>query len=418
MFSFLCSTRLLLLKRRKTQLGFLHQNAFFIVKSFASITLSDSSHRQQQGQEEEHSFTVSYLINSCGLSSKSALLASKWVHFENPERPDSVLNLLKENGFTNTQISKLVRMRPKVLLSYPEKTLLPKIEFFRSKGISSSDLTTIISSNPSLLVSSLNNHLIPCYDFLKSVLLVDEKVLTTFKGSRGADVANNMIPNIELLRQHGVPQSVISLFLTSFPRIAFSNHSKFVEAVLEVKEMGFDPLKTVFVLAVQVVLKMSKEKLESKLELYKRWGWSKDVALLAFKRNPSCMALSEEKITKAMDFLVNKMGWPSAHIAKNPTILFLSLEKRIIPRCSVIQILLAKGLVKKDLGPARFIIPSERSFLERFVIKFQDDVPQLLNVYQGKKDLEVGSQSEKLKSPQRYSNDHTLSEMIPKAASQ
>ena len=360
MFSFLCSTRLLLLKPRTTQLGFLHQNAFFICKSFASITLSDSSHQQQQGQEEEHSFTVSYLINSCGLSSKSALLASKWVHFENPERPDSVLNLLKENGFTNTQISKLVRIRPKVLLSYPEKTLLPKIEFFRSRGISSSDLTTIISSNPSLLVSSLNNHLIPCYDFLKSVLLLDDKVLTTFKGSRGADVANNMIPNIELLREHGVPQSVISLFLTSFPRIAFSNHSKFVEAVLEVKEMGFDPLKRVNKIAAT---------------LY---------------------AFIEEKITKAMDFLVNKMGWPSAHIAKNPTILFLSLEKRIIPRCSVIQILQAKGLVKKDLGPARFIIPSERSFLERFVIKFQDDVPQLLNVYQGKKDLEVGSQSEKV----------------------
>jgi hypothetical protein len=33
--------------------------------------------------------------------------------------------------------------------------------------------------------------------------------------------------------------------------------------------------------------------------------------------------------------------------------------------------------------------------VEKFLIKFQDDVPELLNVYQSKMDLvEVGSQSE------------------------
>ncbi|KAK7843790.1 hypothetical protein CFP56_011916 [Quercus suber] len=82
-----------------------------------------------------------------------------------------------------------------------------------------------------------------------------------------------------------------------------------------------------------------------KLELYKRWGWSKDVALLAFKRRPHCMLLSEEKITEAMDFLVNKMGCPSAVIARNPIIILFNLEKRIIPRCLVIQSLLAEGLL-------------------------------------------------------------------------
>ena len=48
------------------------------------------------------------------------------------------------------------------------------------------------------------------------------------------------------------------------------------------------------------------------------------------------MLLSEEKITKAMNFFVNKMGYPSADIARHPKVIFFSLEKRIIPRCSVI----------------------------------------------------------------------------------
>jgi mTERF domain-containing protein len=88
MFGFLSSSsrQLLFITYRKTQLGFLQKNACFMFKSFTSIGLSESE------QQKEHSFTVSYLINSCGLSPKSALLASKRVHFENPEGPDSVLN--------------------------------------------------------------------------------------------------------------------------------------------------------------------------------------------------------------------------------------------------------------------------------------------------------------------------------------
>ncbi|GMY16464.1 transcription termination factor mterf15, mitochondrial [Fagus crenata] len=288
-------------------------------------------------------------------------------------------------------------MCPRVLLSDPENTLLPKIEFFRSKGASSSDLTTILSSNPHLWKRSLNKYIISSYDFLKTVLLVDEKVLRAFQRSAEADIANNMAPNVSLLRQVGVPHYVICSFVMWNPVIAFSKHTRFVEAVNKVKEMGFDPLKNVFVVAIQVVSIIRQPMPKSKLELYKRWGWSKDVALLAFKRQPHCMLLSEEKISKAMDFFLNKMGLSSADIARYPLVLSFSLEKRIIPRCSVIQILLAKGLLKNDLSPSTFLQFSERCFLERFVIKFQDDVPQLRDVYWGKTDiLELGSQSEKV----------------------
>jgi mTERF domain-containing protein len=369
-------------------LGFLQQNGFFLVKSFTSVgSLPESN--QKPEQEEKLSLAVSYLINSCGLSKKSAILASqrKRVLFQSPERPDSVLNLFKENGFSNAQISKIVRKHPRILFSHPEKTLLPKIELLRSIGISSSDLITIISSYPFLFRRNLKKHLIPRYDFLKNVLLVDEKVLVTFKRDPRAflcNARNNMAPNIGLMRQLGAPSSKISLLVTNFPASVFSEHTKFVEAVHQVMEMGFDPMKTVFVLAIQVLFKMKKPKLESRFELYKRWGWSKGMALAAFKRFPHCMLSSEEKITKTMDFLVNKIGWPSANIARDPCVITLSLENRIIPRCSVVQILLAKGLVKNNLALGTFLRPTERIFLEKFVIRFRDDVPQLLNVYQGK----------------------------------
>jgi mTERF domain-containing protein len=398
MFGFLSSSsrQLLFIANRRSQLGFSHKNACFMFKLFTSIGLSESE--QQKGKE--HSFTVSYLINSCGLSPKSALLASKRVHFENPDRPDSVLNLLKANGFDDTQITKLVRSRSDLLLSNPENTLLPKIEFFRSIGVIGSDLPRILTLSPDLLRRSLNNHLIPCYDFLKSVLLVNEKVITTMKRSQRAflcDVTNVMVPNIALLRELGAPQSAISLLVTNFPSVAFITHAKFVKAVQMVKEFGFDPSKAAFMQAIQVVLKMKKPMWEYKFEVFMRWGWSKEDTLLAFKRSPHCMLLSEEKITKAMNFLVSNLGYSSTDIAKNPVVLNLSLEKRLIPRCSVVQILLAKDLVKNDLSLSTFLLPNEKYFLERFVIKFQDDVPQLLSVYQNKMDpMDVEIQSEKV----------------------
>jgi mTERF domain-containing protein len=245
---------------------------------------------------------------------------------------------------------------------------------FAQDWVSSSNLPVILSSNPSLFSRSLKKQLIPCYDFLKSVL-VEEKVVTTLKHSPRAfqyNVTNNMAPNISLLRQLGVPQSSISFLVCNYPYEAFNKHTRFVEAVrppgygngirYQVMEMGFDPLKTVFVLAIQVLLKISKPKLESKLELYKRWGWSKNMAMSAFKRHPNCMLSSEEKITKAMDFIVNKMGWTSANIAINHAVLFFSLEKRIMPRFLVIQILVAKDLVKNDLSMSSILKPIERSF--------------------------------------------------------
>ncbi|KAL4603202.1 hypothetical protein ACB092_10G108500 [Castanea dentata] len=366
MFAFLSSRRLLFIthRNRRTQLGLLQKNAFFFIKSFTSLGLSEP---EEQNEAQRHSFTVSYLINSCGFSPKSALSASKKVHFENPDKPDSVLNLLKRNGFNDTHITKLIKINPRFLLSDPKKTLLPKIEFFLSIGISSSDLPRTLASNPDLLQRSLNNVLIPCYNFLTSLLVEKEKDITTLKRSRWSlhYMTICMVPNVVLLREGGVPQSSISFLVTTCPFVASTEPSKFIKAVQEVKEMGVDPSKIVFVQAIIMVLSLKKPMWEYKLEIFKRWGWSKEDTLIAFKKDPSFMGLSDKNIMKKMNFLVDKLGRPSTDIGRNPVVLHLSLEKRIIPRCSVIQILIAKDLVKDDLDDAEIITNELQALLLR-----------------------------------------------------
>lgn len=336
---------------------------------------------------QQPSSTVSYLVNSCGLSLESAISSSKKVRFKTPRKPDSVLTLLRDHGFTETQITKLIRTRPGLLMADPEKTLLPKIEFFRSIGFSSTELAKLLASNPAILGSSLENLLKPWYDFLKSILLEDTKVVRAMKNSPrifNQDVQKNVVPNTAALMELGVPEFLILLTVMCYSPIVLQNRDKFEKIVVEVTEMGFDRKKTEFIHAMKVLSGTSRSTREHKMEVYRRWGWSEDNVQVAFKKYPLLLKLSEKKIMGNMDFLLNKLGCQNEDIARYPFILQFSLEKRVIPRCSVIKVLLSKALIKNDVRLSTFLMPNDKCFLEKFVTKYQEDIPQLLDVYKGK----------------------------------
>uniref|UniRef100_A0A2N9J152 Uncharacterized protein n=1 Tax=Fagus sylvatica TaxID=28930 RepID=A0A2N9J152_FAGSY len=107
--------------------------------------------------------------------------------------------------------------------------------------------------------------------------------------------------------------------------------------------MGFNPSKLTFVLAVLALWGLNKSMWERRVNAYKRWGLSEEEILVAFRKSPWCIIASEDKIMQVMDFFVNKMGFEASLIVKRPVLLTLSLEKRMIPRGSVIEVLLSKG---------------------------------------------------------------------------
>jgi mTERF domain-containing protein, mitochondrial len=64
-----------------------------------------------------------------------------------------------------------------------------------------------------------------------------------------------------------------------------------------------------------------------------------------------------------------------------------SLDKRIIPRASVLQFLTSKGLRKKKAAISRPFAISEELFLDRFVKCFKEDSSHLLKLYEEKMNL-------------------------------
>ncbi|GKV31538.1 hypothetical protein SLEP1_g40219 [Rubroshorea leprosula] len=341
----------------------------------------------------QNSFTLSYLINACGFSPESAslasaTLASKGILFETPDKPDSVIAFFKNLGISKTQIASIIKKRPELLVFDTEKTLLPKVEFLRSRGFSSSDLATILSLNPHLLARSLENHIIPSFNiFSNNLSLPDEsafKAIKRFPRILTMQLEDELLPNINTLREIGVRESHIVNIFRLHPRTFWMDQGAFKEIIDQVQKMGFHPSTLNFVSAIRVLRSLSRSKWEWKVEIYKKLGWTEEDVLKAFKLDPTCMFSSAEKIIAVMDFLVNKMGIQPSVVAKAPVVLKLSLEKRIIPRGLFAQHLMSKGLVK-NFSLQTLFYTTEESFLQKFVNCHEEKkASELLKLYEQK----------------------------------
>ena len=193
-----------------------------------------------------------------------------------------------------------------------------------------------------------------------------------------------MVPNINLLRENGVPESNICALIKKCPRLITAGAIRFKEIVEEVKEMGINPLRASFFQAVSAIRGMNKSTWERKVNAYKRWGLYEDEILVAFAKNPCCFRASEDKIMRVMDFLVNKMGLEASLIVESPSLISMSLEKQLIPRALAIQFLQSEGLVKKN-----FYLPTafeyvEELFLQRFMLPNKEEASELLQLYKEK----------------------------------
>ncbi|KAL0301373.1 UNVERIFIED_CONTAM: hypothetical protein Sradi_6414100 [Sesamum radiatum] len=352
--------------------------------------------------EDKQSFTVSYLINSCGLSSEAAISASKKLQLNSPEKPDLLLALFKSHGFSNANISKTIAKLPIILKADPEKTVSPKLKFFHSVGVPPPILARMVSHSPQILRCSLQDRIIPVYNILKVLLQTDERIVHFIKRAGGNyhfinGVLKYIHSNVATLRKYGLSESNISFFLPHNPKILLIETDRLAVLVDRVIELGFDTTKVQFVAAMETLFGMSKSTWEHKKEVYQRWGWSESDILKAFSVHPKCMSLSEKKIMSVMEFLVNEMSFQPLDIANYPVVICYNLEKRIKPRCRVAKALLLKKLTKKSYRLGSLMLISERLFLDRYVTKYQGKIP-LLDIYHGNLSLDdLGLQCENQK---------------------
>ncbi|OVA17544.1 Mitochodrial transcription termination factor-related [Macleaya cordata] len=367
-----------------------NQVYFLQTQSLESSSINNSNSENQQSP------TVSYLLSSCGFSLESAISASKKINIRSTEKSDSVLELFRTNGFTETQIKSFITKRPSLLLSLPNKTLAPKIEFFKNLGLSSTELAKFIHREPLVLLRGLENQITSSCNFLRSFVQTDKNLVTVLNKSFRViqcNIEKAMGPNISTLRNYGVPESNIGRLLMIQPSTLMLNNERFEETARLAKNMGFDPSTLGFVLAVRTMMVQTESTLKRKMEVLRSYGMPDEEILSAFKLQPMYLLASEQKLKNLMDFFVNNLNWKTSVVSRCPNLLLLSLENRMIPRCSVLQVLMLKGLVEKDVNVVQVFKLTEKEFVKKYVTKYQDVVPEVVKAHQGKIEFKSFKQS-------------------------
>ncbi|XP_042455650.1 uncharacterized protein LOC122040401 [Zingiber officinale] len=297
--------------------------------------------------------TVSFLSRSCGISDHVAFSISKKVPIDAFDKALLVLALLKDYGFDEAHLVRLVDRWSRVLLMDVKKTLKAKLELFRGIGLVGTALPEILSARPVLLRYSLEKRLFPNAELLKSISITNANLVNALKHSP---------------------------WLITFG----TDTDRFNETFDEIKKMGISPKRTTFARALGVLAILPKKKWEERVENLRGLGWSQDLVLEAFAKQPHIARVPTEKTTKILKFVEEKLAWTPEDTVKYPAVLLMSLEKRLMPRYAVLHILMQRGLIKPGVNGNHFLLSNEK-FRMQFVTKYQEKAPEIVEAIKGVK---------------------------------
>ncbi|KAH7859461.1 hypothetical protein Vadar_001341 [Vaccinium darrowii] len=304
------------------------------------------------------------------------------------EKPHSVVQFLRQLGFSYTQIRSSIRLHHYILFSDVDKTLKPKLQFFQNLGLTGPDLSKFISKNPRFLRDSLERTVIPCVDVIKNTLVNDKNnkdLILVLQRSYWATAkpALRLKSNIAFLESCGIVGSQLSMLLKREPWLFFLLETSLRGLVSRVIDMGFSVDSRMLVHAVHTVSCMTDETISKKFELFRSFGFSVDECMQMFRRAPRLFAASEGKLKFGMEFFLYDVKLERSVLVSRPTCLTYSMGERVIPRYRVLQVIKCKRLLKKVPSLHNVMHLTEEKFIEKFVSRFTDDAEELLVAYRG-----------------------------------
>ncbi|KAI3427791.1 uncharacterized protein J3R85_009002 [Psidium guajava] len=294
---------------------------------------------------------IDYLVKSLGLPLESAVSVSQKLgaHRNAVEKADSVLRFLRSCGFGDAQMAKLVANRPSLLLSNVESNLKPKLEYFREIGVSVSVLLGAIAGNSGFFTRSLDSYYKPQIDFLKKYLRTSNALDVAIKRCSWLLTLHRkyvLEPNIDLLIREGVRFDDVGVLMLYQPWTLVMKVERMASVVRAVKGLGIEPCSAKFIRCLRVMLSMKESTWRKKVENFKSLGWSQEECWSMFVRCPHCLAFSEEKIRRTVDFYLNTASIARGVVVGQPLLLQFSLDERLRPRHRVITVLRSEASLK------------------------------------------------------------------------
>ncbi|KAJ1260044.1 hypothetical protein BS78_10G201900 [Paspalum vaginatum] len=324
--------------------------------------------------------TTSYLI-SCGLSPAAA--AANKLCIRSTARADAVRALFRSYGFTDADITEMVR-RASVILNVAPDVLRPKLDLFASLGVDPRKL----AATPSVFMRSLDKHLVPCIQFFRGVIGSDEDVCAAIsrapRALRLGNLEKTMRPVVDTLRRLGLTDKSISKLLVMEMGVLTLSPDRVSQIFEDLRELGLGVMETGFVYGISTFCRLSRETCLRKLALYRSFGMSEDELRKALKTQPAILHGSSETIKKKLQFFQDELKLEPSDVIGKPVLMTYSLEKCILPRCAVLSVLMREGKIDPNINLRAALIGSADVFSKRFVLRYAHDVPDVVKAFEGK----------------------------------
>lgn len=199
---------------------------------------------------------------------------------------------------------------------------------------------------------------------------------------------------ISLLQKLGIDGEELPEILTRQPRLLTTPEQKVVESFKHAEDLGFKKGSKMFARTLRVILGLSKEDIDRKWHCLRSLGLSENQISDIWRKKPSTLGVTEEKMKRNVDFVVKTAGLSLADLVKYPNLFQYSVETRMIPRYRVMEALnsmqvqvqapMRKGK-KEGLSFLQIVIIPEKSFLEKYVNSNDESSSLLLDIYHGKR---------------------------------
>ncbi|XP_073066654.1 uncharacterized protein [Primulina eburnea] len=341
--------------------------------------------------QPSNSLSVSdYLIRRHQFSQETASrIASMLTRLNNPEKADSNISILKESGFSKTQVERVLTYRPFLLSASTEKVIKPKIKIFQDLGLSKSEIANIISKDPGILGCSAKNRVIPSLDVLKNLFGSNAEVGKLLKVSGWfliMDLEKTLVPNVKFLESCGIPMKQIANHIYFFPRFLLHKPEVLRKCVDKVDEMGVSRSSKSFIYAVRIVRSFSNVNWELKLKAFRDMGFSETDILKMFRTSSPVFTISKEKMKMVKEVLLASGKYDLSSIVHYPVSLMYSIEKRYKPRLQVLRILETKKLIENWPSLGLLCSISNAHFSDRFVAPYFNELGKVYIDEPGGKD--------------------------------
>ncbi|KAM0842259.1 hypothetical protein ACQ4PT_058495 [Festuca glaucescens] len=324
-----------------------------------------------------------YLVSTCGLSPEAAAKAApRFSNLTSADRPDAVLAFLRSQGLGKAQVRAIVSRKPALLLSDVDATLSPKFTALRALGLKRADASRLFAFFPSALTYGVHSNLLPrvllWLDLLGSTTLLMKWLAKAWLLKYTVDL---LLHNLATLRGIGLPEARLTALVRLRPTIIMQSPAKLKALVARVEACaGVPPTSGMYTWCLFALHNIGDRAFEAKKAAVTRgFGCTDDEFAAMFRRAPCFMFSSEEVLRRKVEFLSTACG--VGCVVNNPVLLTFSVDKRMAPRLRALEALRSRGVVIRKTSVATVVRLPEAVFLERYIHRYKQDVPQLLELY-------------------------------------